>query len=134
MVRTRSASRALWRWPNTSGRNGRTISVKASGRAVPISGPMPSSVYVPAPAPIIRSRKRKLDRLSHTVHQFGQAPPLRHRSVFSQRVAKNLDEAVDLFVPVVGGDRCRSNHVRLAPVAGDAGCFEFFQDGSPRAA
>src|SRR5256885_1869673 len=23
MVRTRSASRALWRWPNTSGRNGR---------------------------------------------------------------------------------------------------------------
>src|SRR6476659_1441246 len=50
----------------------------------------------------------------------------------SQGAPKNLDEAVDLLVTVVEGDGSHPDHVGLAPVAGDAGCFEFFENGSSR--
>src|SRR5215831_6766875 len=48
----------------------------------------------------------------------------------SQRAPEDLDESLDLLVPVVERDGRHANHVRLAPVAGDAGCFELFEDFS----
>src|SRR6185503_18425399 len=50
----------------------------------------------------------------------------------SQGAPQNLDEAVNLLVPVVEGDGSHPDHVGLAPVAGDAGCFESFENGPSR--
>ena len=89
MVRTRSASRALCRWPNTSGRNGRKSiyqreSVGMSGghqrphafvrirarvcRPVRPCARVELRMLRTGAASIIRSRMRMLDRISHAVH------------------------------------------------------------------